>query len=182
MFVDEKNAIGAFAKSFIAPNDLVVLDSGTTTLAFAHQLVHGSYTVITNSLDICKILSESNGTTICSGGILDSSHMCFLGPDAENFFARHEVDVLFLGATGISKLAGFTTSSPLQFNLKQVMLQHAKKKYVLCDLSKFHSANLYVFAKFTDVDGIITTRPAQNSYEQDFLSHLEETGVPVFYT
>jgi len=181
MYLDEKNAIGAFAKSLIAPGSLVVLDSGTTTLALAQQLLNDSYTVITNSLDISRVLSASNGTTICSGGMLDPSHMCFLGPDAEYFFSRHEVDVLFLGTTGISKSAGFTTSSPLQYNLKQVMLQNAKKKYVLCDLSKFHSANLYVFAKFTDVNGIITTRPAPNSYEQDFLSHLEKMGVPVFY-
>lgn len=181
LHLDEKNAIGAFAKSLIAPGSLVVLDSGTTTLALAQQLMNDSVTIITNSLDISRVLAKSNGTTICSGGMLEPSHMCFLGPDAEYFFSRHEVDILFLGTTGVSKSAGFTTSSPLQYNLKQVMLQNAKKKYVLCDLSKLHSANLYVFAEFTDVNGIVTTRPAHNSYEQDFLSHLEKCGIPIFY-
>lgn len=181
LYAEEKQIIGRFAASLITPGKIVAVDSGTTTLALAQHLAKENVTVLTNSLHVCCALANGKATAIASGGMLESSHMCFLGPDAEYFFRRHESDILFLGTTGASGMSGFTTSSPLQYNLKQVMLQTAKKKYVLCDLSKFNSTNLYLFAQFSEVDGIITTRPEESMEKYDQLSKLEKLGVPVLF-
>ena len=177
----EKRAIAAAAAELVHNGSTVLLDSGSTSLALAQRLSDKTFTAVTNSLDIASALSNTAASVISCGGLLQSQHMCFLGPDAERFIENIEVDILFLGATGIRGSAGLTTSSPLQYNLKQSMMKSAKQIYALFDLSKFHSANIYMFATFQQIDAIITTRPQAGSYEEEQLAQIEAQGVNVIY-
>lgn len=181
LHIEEKRAIAAAAASLVHNGSTVLLDSGSTSLALAQHLSDKTITAVTNSLDIAYALANTAVTVISCGGLLQNQHMCFLGPDAEKFVENIEVDLLFLGATGIRGSVGLTTSSPLQYNLKQTMMKSAKHTYALFDLSKFHSANIYLFAKFTEIDGIITTKPLPGSNEDSLLMQIQDQGVSIIF-
>lgn len=178
---NDKQMIAAAAAQLVHNGSTILLDSGSTTLALAQRLMDKTITAVTNSLDVAYVLANTAATVISSGGLLHGQHMCFLGPDAEKFMENIEVDLLFLGATGIRGSSGLTTSSPLQYNLKQSMMKSAKQIYALFDLSKFHSANIYLFANFSEIDGIITTKPVAGSYEYEQLMRIKDQGVNIIF-
>ena len=179
--IDLKGAIAARAAEMVVPGMTILLDSGTSTLEIAKRIVDKPVTLVTNSLDITYTLANSEVSVISCGGMLMSNHMCFLGPDAEQFISKIEVDLLFLGATGVRGIKGLTTSSALQYNIKKAMIRAAKRTYAVFDQSKIGSANIYVFADFSEINGIITNCPEEGSEAYHLLEHLKETGLDVVF-
>ena len=174
-----KMQIAKYAAGLVSDNMNIILDSGSTVAAFAQRLTSKKITVVTNSLDVTYTLANSEACVISTGGMLQDKHMCFVGPDTQEFLAKIEVDVAFLGVTGVRGASGFTTSSPLQYDVKRAMIASAKKRYALFDASKFSSSHLYVFANFNDFDLIITTRPTPGSNEEAALEAIIEAGANV---
>lgn len=111
----EKVRIADYCKELIHPGMTVILDSGSTCAAIASSIQDMDITIVTNSIEICTILQPTNAKVICTGGIMENKDICFLGRDANNFIKNLEVDIGFIGATGIRLNNGFTTSSPLFF-------------------------------------------------------------------
>jgi len=177
--VTDKEKIARKAASLISDGMTIIFDSGSTTTAIANKITDKVVTVVTNSLDIVYELLQSKAQVISCGGMLMAKDMCFLGPDAEHFISKIEVDILFLGATGVRNLEGLTTSSPLHYNIKKTMIKAAKKRCAVFDLSKFSSANLFVFSDLTDLDMIITTRPPAGSPEEEKINRIRDLGVEV---
>ena len=140
------------------------------TLALARFLAAGRY----GNIPRCCLL-------ISCGGLLQPTHMCFLGPDAERFLSNIEAEVLFLGTSGVRGSLGLTTSSPLQLNIKQAMIRAARKRVALFDLSKFKAARLFMFSDFSNIDTIITTRPARDSIEEAYFAEIERKNVEIIY-
>jgi DeoR family transcriptional regulator, fructose operon transcriptional repressor len=174
-----KLQIAKYAASLVSDNMNLILDSGSTVAVFAQKLTDKKVTIVTNSLDVVYTLANSDVCVISTGGMLQDKHMCFVGPDTLAFLGKIEVDAAFLGVTGFRENAGFTTSSPLQYEVKRAMIASAKKRYALFDSSKFSSSHLYVFATFSDFDAIITNRPAPGSHEESVLNNLIAQGANI---
>lgn len=145
----------------------------------AQVLSDRSLNIVTNSIDVSCILAKSDNQVICSGGLLQGKHMCFVGPEAQMFFSKIEVDIAFMGASGVRLGAGFTTSSPLQYDTKRAIMSAAKKRYVLMDSSKLHSSHLYAFADFSEIDALITNTPRNDPEAEEMLHALESAGVTI---
>lgn len=176
----EKQKIAAMAASFIKDGMTLILDSGTTCQEIARQIPDKKVTVVTNSIEICRILLNSEAKVISCGGMLFKEQQCFLGPDATAFLKNIEVDLCFVGATGVRSTSGLTTSSPLQLDFKKQAIQVSTRAYAVFDTTKFYSANLYLFAGFDELDGVITNKPAENSKEAELLKTIEKNGTDVF--
>lgn len=174
-----KRSIAQYAAGLVKDNTNLALDSGSTTAMLAQTLSERSLNIVTNSIDVACILAKTDNQVICSGGLLQGTHMCFVGPETQAFFSKIEVDIAFMGASGIRLGAGFTTSSPLQYDTKRAIMASAKKKYVLMDISKLHSSHLYVFSDFSEIDAIITNAPKSDSEAEEILCALESVGVNV---
>jgi DeoR/GlpR family transcriptional regulator of sugar metabolism len=157
----------------------VILDSGSTCLAIALAIMDKEITVVTNSIEICSTLASTNIKVICTGGILENRHMCFLGRDANIFIEKIEVDIGFIGATGIRVDKGFTTSSPLQYDFKKQLIMSSRKPYIVFDSNKFYSANLYVFANYTDNFTGIITNSSDDELVQKQLKVMADNGLDV---
>ena len=176
-----KRMIAQKAAELVQDGATIILDSGTTTCELARVLLPRSINVVTNSLEIALIMAQSSSQIISCGGLLQPKQLCFLGPDAEHFFESIEVDVLFLGTTGVRGTNGLTTSSPLQYNIKQAMINAAKKKVALFDLSKLDTACLFVFSDFSNIDTIITQQPLPGSREEILLNEIQNKGVEILF-
>lgn len=179
MHSQAKSQIAKYALTLIEDHMNIVIDSGSTTAALAQKLVDKKLTVATNSLDVSYILAKSASQVISCGGLLQGENMCFVGPEAKSFFSKVEVDIAFLGASGLRANAGLTTSSPLQYDIKRAILGAANRRYVLLDSSKLLSSHLYVFAEFSEIDAIITNTAVPDSEEAAVLQKLQDAGINV---
>ncbi|MGI6579380.1 MAG: DeoR/GlpR family DNA-binding transcription regulator [Saccharofermentanales bacterium] len=175
----EKEQIAIKAAELVQPGMTVILDSGSTCLAIALAIMDKEITVVTNSIEICSTLASTNIKVICTGGILENRHMCFLGRDANIFIEKIEVDIGFIGATGIRVDKGFTTSSPLQYDFKKQLIMSSRKPYIVFDSNKFYSANLYVFANYTDNFTGIITNSSDDELVQKQLKVMADNGLDV---
>lgn len=177
---DEKKKIGVFAAGFIQDGMTLLLDSGTTCLEIAKQIQNKKISVVTNSLEIINTLSGSECKVICCGGMLEKQQLCFLGSDAISFLRKIEVDIAFIGATGVRGTKGLTTSSSHQMDYKKEAVKISNRAFAVFDTSKFYSANLYLFSEFHDLDGIVINEPKQDTKEAIALKEISENGTEVF--
>lgn len=146
-----KSAIAARAATLVQDGEVVILDSGSTTLGLAEHLARRrNLTVVTSDLQIAVALAAGSSVeVIVIGGRVRSSLFSVIGPSAESDLRALNADVAFLGADGISLTAGVTNANLEEAAIKQRMLEAGQRAVLLADHTKFGKTNL---AKVCDVD------------------------------
>ncbi|MBF4692564.1 DeoR/GlpR family DNA-binding transcription regulator [Fusibacter ferrireducens] len=171
----EKDFIGRLAASLIKDHDIVILDSGTTTVEIAKHITAKHITVITNSLNVAQSLENKNDIElIVTGGIMRWNTMAMVGPMTEKALTGIHADIAFVGTNGISE-KGFSTPNLIESETKSMMLGKATKKFIVSDSSKIGKTNLSIFASLSDVDGIIT----DVGIDENFIDYFESMDVDV---
>lgn len=71
----EKRAIARLAAEFVSDGDTIAINTGTSTLEMAKELVEKNFlTVITNSVDVASLIAENdNNKVYLPGGLLRNS-------------------------------------------------------------------------------------------------------------
>ena len=93
--------------------DVIILDSGSTTHEIATRLKASNVTVITNDLRIALTLAEQGNTNvIVAGGTLMASVYTLVGNETIDFLKNIKVHKLFLAATPLI-LTGASRIVPL---------------------------------------------------------------------
>jgi DeoR family transcriptional regulator of aga operon len=156
----EKVRIGHAAAQLIRDNEIVMLDSGTTTAEVARHIKFlklKSLTVITNALNIAMELANlPHVRVIMIGGILRQMSYSMVGPHAEHTLRGLNADRLFLGVDGLDLDIGLTTPDVLEAQLNAMMIRVAREVIVVADASKFGRRKLSVIAKLETVHKVIT--------------------------
>jgi DeoR/GlpR family transcriptional regulator of sugar metabolism len=137
----QKEHIAQLAATFIGDGETVILDAGTTTGRLARRLRgRDGLTVITNGLTTLTELADAEEVNvICLGGDLRHISQGLVGPLAEFCLTRLTADRAFLGADGLDARLGICEANPVQTQLKELMMHHARDIYVLADSSKLGS-------------------------------------------
>jgi DeoR/GlpR family transcriptional regulator of sugar metabolism len=141
---DAKRAIAAAAIRHIKDGQVVLLDTGTTTLELAKLIAaRCKVTVITTSLAIVSELQFVNDVeTILLGGFLRKGSPDIHGPLTEQNLAQFKCDIAFVGADAIDS-SGVTYTDDLRvLNLDRQMAKCATKVVVLADSEKFKKNGL----------------------------------------
>ena len=135
----QKRAIAQQAAALIQNGQVVILDTGTTTLHIAQALVgKQDVTLITTSLAIVSKVQISPGIKIVLlGGFLRRGSPDMHGPLTEQNIEQFKADIAFMGADAIDD-QGTTYTSDLQvLNLDRKMAANAARVVVVADSSKF---------------------------------------------
>ncbi|MBQ8307408.1 MAG: DeoR/GlpR transcriptional regulator [Alistipes sp.] len=172
---EEKMTIGRVAASMINKDDSIIIASGTTVHALAHNIkpIH-KLTVISASLQVSEILSGDEAIDIIQlGGTLRHSSSSVVGKYAEEILPSFCCSKLFLGVDGIDFEFGITTTDIREAELNQVMMRTAQKTIVLADSSKFHRRGFSKIANLDEVDVIITDAGITDSIR----TRIEELGI-----
>jgi DeoR/GlpR family transcriptional regulator of sugar metabolism len=178
MHDEEKNSIGRTAAALVREGDSIIIDAGTTTLAFANCLRQmNKLSVITNSIPVLYTFNNTRVATFVCGGMLED--MALIDDDAVNFFATRRVDKAFIAASGVRGEDGLTVVSPFQFSVKRKMIQSASEVYALIDSSKFNIMGINLFVDFSEITGIVTSKPIRN---QALLERLDKLNVKIIYS
>lgn len=174
--LEAKRAIAAVAKGLVADGDTILLDTGTTTLELARALgARRNLTVVTNDLEIARVLEEAAGIqVVLLGGALRKGFHCTLGPAGQGMMEGLRVDKAFLGTNSLSVETGGTTPDLQQAETKKAMIAIARKVIVLCDSSKFGRESFARFVELEKIDVLVSERIAAEDRQR-----LEEHGVEV---
>ncbi len=168
-----KKAIAKFvATKLVSPEDSIVIDSGSTTLALVNELPDTPMTVMVNGISSLAILSQHKHTNVYSlGGRLNSNIMAFEGTVACDMLNKCHFTKAFIGTDGIDLEAGFSTTDTANAQLTRLMAQQAKEVYVLADLSKFNRRAFASIMNFEDITGIITEKGVPDKFIAIFKQH-----------
>jgi DeoR family transcriptional regulator of aga operon len=176
---DEKVRIGKAAASLVNEGEIILLDSGTTTLEAARALAHRSLsrlTVVTHSLNIAWELSGlPQISMIMVGGVLRQISRSFVGPQAQRMLADLHVDHFFLAVDGIEPDVGPSTPDILEAELNATMISLARQVTVLTDSSKIGRRSLSRIAPIATIHRIIT----DSGIRPEHRSVFESKGIEV---
>ncbi|HMC32517.1 MAG: DeoR/GlpR transcriptional regulator [Acidobacteria bacterium] len=157
----EKLRIADAAAKLVQEEQVIILDSGTTTTAIAHAL-RGFHklTIITNAVNIAAELAGSEVEVILTGGTLRQNSFSLVGPIAEDTLRRLNADVLFLGVDGFDVHYGLSTPNLLEAKVNRVMVEVSRMTVAVCDASKFGRRSLSLIAPPTALHHVITDHSA----------------------
>ncbi|RVU14962.1 DeoR/GlpR family DNA-binding transcription regulator [Methylobacterium oryzihabitans] len=139
-----KAAIGRAAAGLVEDGMVVLLDSGSTTLAVAQALAAPDrapwqgLTVCTNSLSIGLVLCRVPGIRLhLLGGEVNGADEAAFGTEGIAALARFRADLAFIGVGGVSDSGDLTDFAVLPTQLRAAMLGAAARGFVVVDRTKF---------------------------------------------
>ncbi|TVY11084.1 DeoR/GlpR family DNA-binding transcription regulator [Paenibacillus cremeus] len=156
--LDQKMRIGKAAASLVQDGEHIIIDSGTTTLHIARNLVHRSnITVVTNDMNIVMELRDAPGIkVILAGGELYPSSYMFNGMFTDHVLRSVHVQKAFLGIPVIHPKHGLMHPEAQLVPTKQWMIEAAEKIIVVADDGKLGKLSLHTVAPNSAVDTLIT--------------------------
>jgi DeoR family transcriptional regulator of aga operon len=175
----EKIKIGRAAADLVQSNEVVILDSGSTTAEIARHLKTRkiqSVTVITNALNIVSELMDASGiSVIMIGGMLRPVSGSFVGPQAEAMLKELRADRFFLAVDGVDLDIGPSTPDIFEAQLNGVMMQVSKEVNVVADFSKLGRRSVSRIGSLEGVHRLITDSRAP----EEFIEALRKKRIEV---
>jgi DeoR family transcriptional regulator, aga operon transcriptional repressor len=151
--------IAAAAAQMIRHGQVIILDSGTTTMAIARACrAFKSLTIITNATNIAAELADTPVEVILTGGVLRKNSFSLVGPLAEETLRKVNADLLFLAVDGFDVRYGLTTPNLLEARANRAMAESARRTVVVCDSSKFGQRSLSLIMPTSAVHETITDK------------------------
>jgi len=162
----EKARIGQKAAEFVNDGDVIIIDSGTTTVHVIEHLQHKqNITIITNSIPALNAAAlHPQLHVIVTGGDLLHSTNSLVGPEAIAMLKKLNANRLFLAVPGISLSKGITTHSRIEAEIKNAMMEVSEQIILLADHTKFETVSLVTFASLQEIDVIITDQATPPAY------------------
>lgn len=154
----EKQAIGKqAAELFIEEGDVIGIDSGSTTLEIVRNLPNVSLTIVTHSLAAANVVAQNRRyTLIVLGGVMQHEANCLCGPQGIAALHTLYINKLFLSASGLLLPDGLSCNNLPDAEVKQALINSARKTILCMDSSKVGRAYLARFATLSAIDTLIT--------------------------
>lgn len=154
----EKNSIGQKAASFIEEDDIVVIDTGTTTAQIAQYLPSDiSYTVLCYNVNILMELWRlPNVKILFSGGQYHPNTQMFECPQGIDFINSQRAHKAFISAAGVHSDLGLTCLNSYEVATKKAIINSSVEKILVADSSKFGAIHSNYFCNLDIIDRVIT--------------------------
>jgi len=173
--VNEKIQVAEKAFALLKDHDTIYLDAGTTTLELAKLITESDLTlnVMTNDIEISRVLKNSKGEVLLTGGVMQKSTGCLVGSFAEEFISKIKFKIAFMGATAINENFDVLTPSIEKRTMKPLVIRNSSKSYMLVDSDKFDKSSTYMIYNLRDFTGVVT----EKRFDQEELKKIEEMGI-----
>ncbi|MGP6147541.1 DeoR/GlpR family DNA-binding transcription regulator [Jeotgalibaca sp. A122] len=172
----DKTIIGQVAASFVNERDTIFLDVSTTVNEMIpHLLAYEHLTIVTYSLEAAYLLSkQTTFDIIMIGGRMRNRDLATEGTQTLQSLRNIFVDKCFLGAGGVSMVAGITDYHFSDSEIRKIMIQNATEAYILFDSSKINTITISKYVDFDTVHQLIS----YDIRDTDFLNFLNENQIP----
>jgi DeoR/GlpR family transcriptional regulator of sugar metabolism len=153
-----KAAIARATVRLLRSGQVIVLDSGTTTLEVARHLRPDlDATVITNSPPIAVALAEHPRVEVSVlGGMLEKTAHALVGAATIEALRSVRADVLVLGVCSLHPEFGITVNDLEESYVKRAMIANAAEVVAVSSADKLGSAGPYVVAPIDELTYLVT--------------------------
>lgn len=169
--LEAKKHIARATLDLIEDGSMIYLDAGSTSIQVAKLLrVKRNLTVVTNSIQVANIVSDSEHNVIVCGGLLQKRGKALIGGYAVDVLKTIHIDVAITGSDGFKNMDGFTTFSLEEIAVRRQVHKSSDVNVIVCDASKFDKTSTYIYGKFSEYDYFVTD-------EQDSIRLKQVSGV-----
>jgi DeoR/GlpR family transcriptional regulator of sugar metabolism len=160
--LDAKAAIARATSRLLRDGQVIVLDSGTTTLEVARHLPPElEATVITNSPPIAVALADHPKVDVTVvGGTLVKDAQTLVGAATVDALRSVRSDVLVLGLCSVHPEVGITVLDLEESYVKRTMIANAAEVVAVSSADKLGSAGPYVIAPLEELTYLVTEESA----------------------
>ncbi len=175
--LDVKKKIGQHCARYIGHEDIVYIDSGTTTHFVLDSLPQDiEFTLITNSLEVInKAVQYPNVHLIIIGETYKRSTKSFTGIADDQTITKFNINKAFMSATAFSIDNGASNSALLENRIKKVVCERADEVYLLIDSSKIGKSSLFTYCHLEDINTIVT----DCNTDQMYLAQIKESNTNI---
>jgi DeoR family transcriptional regulator of aga operon len=113
------------------------------------------------ALELCKL--HNPVVTLCCGTI-NRKNLALSGQNTLEMLNNINIDLAFIGVSGCSVDAGFTCGTEGDMLVKRMVIRKARTSVVMCTREKLKCLMPYTFAKFEDVDYLISDEPMPEAF------------------
>ena len=171
---EEKKRIAAVAAGLVEDGQTIVLDGGSTVAAVARLLTNRSLHVITNSLPLAEIFSESRNIEVTiTGGYLYPRIRATLGPLCEQMLSGVTADLLIMGIGGVTA-EGFSNTNTLVVGPERKMIEVSRKIIVVADHTKFGRRAVLHLAPLDVADVVVSDTDLADEHREMLSVHAVE--------
>jgi len=164
----QKEIIGKYAADMVEKNDIIILDTGSTTERIVPYLSPNSnITAICYNINILIELRRRVGVEmIFSGGYYHPNTQMFESPEGIQFISRMRAQKVFVSAAGVHEQLGVTCANGYEIPMKQAILRSSLKKILVADSSKFGKLKQAYFCDLTEIDAVVTDSGLSDHWRQ----------------
>lgn len=153
-----KQRIAAMVAQDVPDGASLFMNIGTTTEQAARALLaHKNLQVITNNINVAKILS---GTPECSivmaGGKVRNRDGAVTGSLAVQMFEQFRADIGIIGISGIDKDGGLFDYDLDEVMCTQAIIRHSRRVFLLADHSKFGRPAMVKVGHLSQISALYT--------------------------
>lgn len=155
----EKELLAGICRPLVSEGDTIFLDAGTTTYEIAKLIkdIRGIL-IITNDLEIARLLKDSEAELFICGGRIQKETGSMFGRYATQMLADFKFDIGFFGAASINDDFEVMTPTFEKMWLKRYTPAQCAKSYLVVDQSKFGRQAMTRINHLGDYTGIITDK------------------------
>lgn len=156
----EKTKIGIYAASLIEDDDIIMIDTGSTTETLAQNVAPNlKATFICYNVNILNYLRlKRNLNIIFSGGRFHPQTQMFESSEGISLIKSMRATKAFISAAGVHESLGITCVYNYEVQTKKALLSSSVEKILLVDSSKFDTVKPAYFSNLENFDTIITDR------------------------
>ncbi len=174
-----KAAIAAHAAREVSSGSTIFLDSSSSSLALARQLVTETatdLTLVTNSPAIAYELVDERILVIVTPGELDQHMRLLAGRWSTDFLSGLHFELAFLSCAGVTLDAGLTTSRRALADVINVARANSARTIGLIDSNKFGRSSLLTIARAEELDAVVSDEGLDEETAEEYRAagvHLE---------
>ncbi len=174
---DVKRRVAQRAEKLILDQDILYIDSGSTTLGLIDCLDPGKHvTILTGNLALIpKAYPMPNVELIVLPGVMNRRTNSVADVSTLEFLGRYHCAKAFMGATGVSPDGKLNVSTYIEYELKKLAIQQSLHSYLLVDSSKFGRESLMAYGSLGQMETVITDAGCPLSAQR----YCRERGIPL---
>jgi DeoR family transcriptional regulator, deoxyribose operon repressor len=178
LMLEEKIKISRKAASLIEPNDVIVIDTGSTTENLPKFIPENMpLTIICYTLNILfNVYENKNWKLVFPGGYFHNNTLMFESPEGIGIIKRIRANKAFISAAGVSEKLGVTCATDYEKETKRAVIDSSDVKILLIDSTKFGKVKISHFADLTDFDIIIT----DTGISKEFVNIIKNIGIKLY--
>lgn len=156
----QKNRIGRFAASLIQPNDVIVIDTGSTTARILpHIPGDKNLTILCYNANVMLELRYKPGIQLLfCGGVYHQNTEMFESPESICYIERIRANKVFLSAAGIHRELGITCANAHEVPTKTAVIRSSQERILVADSGKFGQLRSSYFCSLDEVNTVVTDR------------------------